>query len=242
VLWVRPTAPLVIFERSAAAGEPRSGTFARPNELYAQPAKVDELISFMRRSTSSVLQQQGCRALVMGVNRMTGRSMVTSVRETAADREASEAAVTGLRKEAGELAGGGPSVALREIAFVELKQAARIRTDPVSAALPARSRRSTTQAATSAREPRPSLSRMCWTCISAVRLAMNRWFAIPRLIRCDQLGDLCQPEIGDDDGRRRGRAGQRLCGSRLPGLPWTAESPSPPRPRGPTVLRVELPR
>jgi heme-degrading monooxygenase HmoA len=116
---------VAIFERSAAAGEPRSGTFARVNELYAQPAKADELIAFMRRSASSVLQQQGCRALVMGVNRMTGRSFVTSIWETAADREASEGAVTGLRKEAGEVAGGQPTVTLGEIAFVELTQTAR---------------------------------------------------------------------------------------------------------------------
>ena len=116
---------MVIFERAAAAGEPKSGTFARLNELYAQPAKIEELIAFMRRSASSVLQQQGCRALLMGVNRMTGRSVVTSVWETAADREASEAAVTGLRKEAGELAGQQPTVTVGEIAFVELKQAAR---------------------------------------------------------------------------------------------------------------------
>jgi quinol monooxygenase YgiN/heme-degrading monooxygenase HmoA len=116
---------VAIFERAAGAGEPRSGAFARVNELYAQPAKVDGLIAFMRDNAPSVLQQQGCRALVMGVNRMTGRSFVTSVWETAADREASEAAVTGMRKEAGEVAGGQATVTLGEVAFVELTQAAR---------------------------------------------------------------------------------------------------------------------
>jgi hypothetical protein len=114
---------VAILER---AGEPRSDTFVRLNELYAQPDKVDELIAFMRRSAPSVVQQQGCRALVMGVNRMTGRTIVSSAWETAADREASEAAVTGTRKEAGELAGGQPTVTLGEIVFAEMKQTARI--------------------------------------------------------------------------------------------------------------------
>jgi heme-degrading monooxygenase HmoA len=117
---------VVIFDRPAAVTGTKTGTFARANELYAQPAQLDQLIKFMRENAPSVLQQQGNRALVMGVNRMTGRTFVTSVWETAADREASEAVVAGLRKEAGEVAGGQAVVTLGQIAFVELKQMARI--------------------------------------------------------------------------------------------------------------------
>jgi heme-degrading monooxygenase HmoA len=113
---------MVIAER--LAGEAKSHTFARANQLYAQPGRIDELIAFMRDNAASVMQQKGCRALLMGVNRMTGRCFVNSIWESAADREASEAAVTGLRKKAGEVAGGQASVTLGEVAFVELKQPA----------------------------------------------------------------------------------------------------------------------
>lgn len=117
---------VVIFDRPAAVTEAKSGTFLRMNELYAQPTKLDQLINFMRERAPSVLQQQGSRAMVMGVNRMTGHTFVNSVWETAADRETSEAAVAGLRKEAGEVAGGQVVVTLGEGVFVELKQMARI--------------------------------------------------------------------------------------------------------------------
>jgi heme-degrading monooxygenase HmoA len=113
---------MVIAER--VAGEAKSHTFARVNQLYAQPGRIDELIAFMRDNAASVIQQKGCRALLMGVNRMTGRCFVNSIWESAADREASEAAVTGLRKKAGEVAGGQARVTLGEVAFVELKQPA----------------------------------------------------------------------------------------------------------------------
>jgi hypothetical protein len=41
---------------------------------------------------------------------------------------------------------------------------------------------STTQVATCVREPSPSLARMCSTCVSAVRSAMNSASAIWRLV------------------------------------------------------------
>jgi len=117
---------VVIMQRAAGVTEARSGTVVRMNELYARPENADAAIAFMRERASVVLEQKGCRAIVMGVNRMTGRSFVTSVWETAADREASEAAVAGLRKEAGEVAGGQATVTLGEVAFAELKQTAPI--------------------------------------------------------------------------------------------------------------------
>ena len=113
---------MVITER--VAGEAKSHTFGRVNELYAQPGRIDELIAFMHDNAPSVMQQKGCRALLMGVNRMTGRCFVNSIWETAADRDGSEAAVTGLRKKAGEVAGGQARVTFGEVAFVELKQPA----------------------------------------------------------------------------------------------------------------------
>jgi len=111
---------MVIAERAPGA-EPRKGTYTRANVLYAQPERIDELISFMRERSGAVLQQEGCRALLMGVNRMTGRTFVNSVWDTAAHRDASEASVARLRQEASEVAGGEVRVTLGENAFVELR-------------------------------------------------------------------------------------------------------------------------
>jgi hypothetical protein len=72
-----------------------------------------------------ILQQKGCRGIVMAVNRLTGRSFAASVWETAADREASEGAIAPARREVGEVpAGALPTITLVEAAFVEMKQAA----------------------------------------------------------------------------------------------------------------------
>jgi hypothetical protein len=53
---------------------------------------------------------------------MTGRCLANSIWETASDRGASEAAIAGSRREAGEVAGAQPTVTLAEVAFVEMKQ------------------------------------------------------------------------------------------------------------------------
>jgi hypothetical protein len=56
---------------------------------------------------------------------MTGRCILRSVWQTAEDREASEAGVSGLRKEVADLAGHEPTVKLGEAAFIEIRQPVR---------------------------------------------------------------------------------------------------------------------
>jgi heme-degrading monooxygenase HmoA len=115
---------LIIQERT---GPPRANTFVRVTEMQASPAKVDEVTAMIRdRALPKVRSQQGFRALLMAANRQTGRIVASSVWETAADREASEAAIQEDRRAAGQLAGGGPvKVELFDSVFVEVKQAAR---------------------------------------------------------------------------------------------------------------------
>ncbi|MDQ6672906.1 MAG: hypothetical protein M3069_19545 [Chloroflexota bacterium] len=90
-------------ERSAP---PQENTFARVNDLRGTPARLDEMIKFVRERVAPVLKgQNGFRALLMGVNRETGRSFVGSIWDSAADREASDAALTELRRQGGQIAG-----------------------------------------------------------------------------------------------------------------------------------------
>jgi heme-degrading monooxygenase HmoA len=104
------------------SGELKTPYYVRSNELYIQPDKIEALIGFMRDRVPSITSQKGCRVLAMNVNRMTGRCLLTTAWATAEDREASEAAVSGMRKEAGDLAGSQPTVRLGEVVFAEVRQ------------------------------------------------------------------------------------------------------------------------
>ena len=105
-----------------ATAEARAPAYVRVNELYVDPGRIDALVAFMRERVPSITSQPGCRALLMGVNRMTGRCFVNTVWATAEDRQASEAAVSGIRQEAGSLVGAEPAVSLGEVVFVEIRQ------------------------------------------------------------------------------------------------------------------------
>ncbi len=94
---------IVLQERSAP---PRENTFVRVNDLRGSPAKLDETIGFIRERVAPLLKgQTGFRALLIGVNRETGRSLVSSIWDSAADREASDAALTALRRQSAQVAG-----------------------------------------------------------------------------------------------------------------------------------------
>ena len=110
---------IVIMDRAQA---PKSGSFARQNTLSGDPDKVDAATVFVRNKVLPVLKaQKGYRATIMGVDRQTGRSFVSSVWDSQADLHASEDKVAGLRKEAAQAAGAKDvQVEIFESAVVEL--------------------------------------------------------------------------------------------------------------------------
>jgi hypothetical protein len=81
------------------------GSFVRVNELRASPQHIDAAQAHMADKGVQVLRsRKGFRALLMGANRTTGRTFVTSIWDSAADREASDATPSGLRDEVARLA------------------------------------------------------------------------------------------------------------------------------------------
>jgi len=118
---------VVLQDRSAPV---QAGTFLRLNDVLGSPAQIDATLALMRDKAVPVLRgQQGYRALLMMANRESGRTLVTSVWNTAADREASDAAVRGLRQEATDVA-QAPNIRvnLYETLFTEVSPAAQAAT------------------------------------------------------------------------------------------------------------------
>jgi heme-degrading monooxygenase HmoA len=113
---------LVVQERVAP---PRAGAFIRVNDLQGSPSKVGDVAKIVQESVSTLKPLQGFRSVVMAANRETGRMIISSSWDSAADREASDAAVRERRQAAVEAAGAQTvSVELYEGLFAELKQPA----------------------------------------------------------------------------------------------------------------------
>jgi heme-degrading monooxygenase HmoA len=106
------------------AAEPSAPAFSRVNQLYADPKRIDDAIAFLRDRAIPILSKlKGYRSLLMGVNRTTGRCVVTSNWETPEDRAASEPAIVDQRRQAATIAGAKDvEVRLLEVPFVEIKQ------------------------------------------------------------------------------------------------------------------------
>ncbi|MGI9146454.1 MAG: hypothetical protein ACR2IK_07920 [Chloroflexota bacterium] len=113
-----------VLQELGGASQPGTGSFMRFNSLQAAPEKLDAGIRFMREQVVPLLKQQaGFQAVLMGVNRNNGRTYVTSAWESAAAREASDAAIRDQRRETGELMGASQvSVDEYEIEYVEMVQ------------------------------------------------------------------------------------------------------------------------
>lgn len=109
------------------ASDPTAPSFSRLNQLYGDLDRLEEGIAFIRDSVAPGLsKQKGYLSLLLGVNRMTGRMVVTSNWRTAEDRAASEAAVAGQRTEAARILRADPvDVQHLEVAVVEVKQPTR---------------------------------------------------------------------------------------------------------------------
>ena len=112
---------LIVLER---AKPPAANTFVRVNDITASPDKIEAVASLVRDAQAMLKAQKGFRAVLMGANRQTGRMFISSIWDTAADREASEAAVAGQRNKLRELGAQNVKVSLTEAPFVEVKQAA----------------------------------------------------------------------------------------------------------------------
>jgi heme-degrading monooxygenase HmoA len=86
--------------------QPQAGLFLRSNDATMEPAKLDQVIALMRDKVIPELRKQpGYVNCNMIANRQTGRSIISSGWETAEQRKASNAAVSGLRREAEDIAG-----------------------------------------------------------------------------------------------------------------------------------------
>ncbi len=110
------------------AQPPKAGVFVRQNTVAGTPERIDNVIKFMEKQALPVLRtQKGYRALLLNVDRTTGRSTVATVWDTRADLEASEAKVSGLRRDAAAVAGAADvKVEIFEAAFAEVKQPTKV--------------------------------------------------------------------------------------------------------------------
>ena len=88
---------------------PPSGSgFIRTTELRGSPDRIDALRAALDKSVSVLRSRRGYRAAVMAVNRTTGRVLLSSVWETAANRDAPDPELGRVREEAARVVGSPP--------------------------------------------------------------------------------------------------------------------------------------
>jgi heme-degrading monooxygenase HmoA len=113
---------VILQDRTAPA---RVGTFARLNDMHLPPAHIDAMVGYLRDTAIPVARSQhGYRSSRMSANRESGRVLVSTVWDTAADRDTSEAAMAGLRRQGVEVAGASPQVQIKlyEVVYVDLTE------------------------------------------------------------------------------------------------------------------------
>ena len=114
------TFEFVIQERTVA---PRSQTFLRTTQLTLDTARIDELIESMSANTVPLVKlQPGFLTLLVGANKETAKVIVASIWDSAATREASEAAVRDERRQIVERVGASVvSTELYESVAIDIK-------------------------------------------------------------------------------------------------------------------------
>jgi quinol monooxygenase YgiN len=114
------TGKVLSMERS---GEPRTHTFIRLNSLQGRPENIEAARAAYEKDVLPVLKSlSGFRAATMAANDASGKIWVSSVWETAQDREASDAKLTQLRRSTATAAGASDvKVELFESVHVEFK-------------------------------------------------------------------------------------------------------------------------
>ena len=114
-------AEIMIMERVAA---PKAGTYVRATTGAGDPEKLDAGITVARTKALPLLKTlKGFRSLIIGVDRATGRTFVSTVWDTVSDLEASESKIAGVRAEFAKAAGISAEslkVEVFEAAVVEL--------------------------------------------------------------------------------------------------------------------------
>ena len=117
-------AELMIMDRASA---PKQGTVVRLTTVNGDPDKLDAAIVQLRNHVLPLLKtQKGYQALVVSIDRQSGRMSASTVWETRADLDASESKIAGARADAAKIAGAGPQdvqVEIFETAFVEVSAA-----------------------------------------------------------------------------------------------------------------------
>jgi hypothetical protein len=87
---------------------PSGNAFARSTELRGSPDKIDDLRAMLDKSVPTLRSRRGYRAAVMAVNRITGRVLLSSIWETAANRDEHDPELGGVRDEAARILGSPP--------------------------------------------------------------------------------------------------------------------------------------
>lgn len=114
----------------------QAGSFIRINDVAASVTQIDATVALVRDVSEQIKALKGYRAVLVSANRMTGRMLVASIWDSAADREASESVISGLRQRLVETAKpqGSVRIALYEGLFAEVSQAAQQAATGVAAA------------------------------------------------------------------------------------------------------------
>ena len=116
---------VVVMDRAAP---PQSTGYCRSNFAYCEPEKLDELIALIKDKALTILRQQkGYRSTWMTVDRSTGQTTIMTVWDSAAEREASNAAISPSREEAARLMGSAVRVELSEQLVAEVPSPAGLR-------------------------------------------------------------------------------------------------------------------
>jgi heme-degrading monooxygenase HmoA len=114
----------VVFQERIVS--PHANVFVRLNDVHGSIERIDDVLEFARQQVLPALKSQpGWLSMVVMVNRQNGHSVLMSVWDSAANREASDAALRLLREQGGSTAGASTvEVSQYEAVVVEVNPAA----------------------------------------------------------------------------------------------------------------------
>jgi hypothetical protein len=111
---------------------PSGNGFARTTELRGSPDKIDDLRALLDGSVSTLRSRHGYRAAVMSVNRTTGRVLLSSIWETAADRDSPDQQLGSIREEAARVVGASSPRIMRSEIVLSALSAALLESEPAA--------------------------------------------------------------------------------------------------------------